>query len=105
RPRSDTPHPDRGVSMPDGRDPSTGFSFRYTFPLMEIFRFFQVALDPRKLLFAAVGILVMAFGWYMLSAMFYYKAPDSGDDRYRVDTLKREYQDRKKPNGENYTDQ
>jgi hypothetical protein len=37
----------------------------------ELFRCFQVALDPRKLLAAAAGILVMSVGWYVLSAAFY----------------------------------
>jgi hypothetical protein len=69
--------------MADGREHSPGsFSFRATFPWMEIFRCFQVAIDPRKLLVAAAGILAMSFGWYVLSACFYYKAPDPNDVKY-----------------------
>jgi hypothetical protein len=45
-----------------------------------IFRTFQVALDPRKLLVAAAGILLTSFGWYLLSTIFWYKAPLAGDD-------------------------
>lgn len=81
--------------MTDGRDQPPGYvSFRATFPWMNIFRCFQVALDPRKLLVAAAGILVMSFGWYVLSAMFYYKAPDQSDQRYSNSTLAREYEDK-----------
>lgn len=36
----------------------------------ELFRTFQVALDPKKLVLAAAGILVMWFGWYVLSCVF-----------------------------------
>jgi len=68
--------------MPDGRDQAPAFSFRTTMPWSDIFRCFQVALDPRKLLLAAAGILVMSFGWYVLSAIFYYKAPDREDPLY-----------------------
>ena len=91
--------------MPDGRDPSTGFSFRNTFPWMEIFRCFQVAIDPRKLLVAAVGILVMAIGWYVLSAMSYYQPPNRDEDKYRTATILNELGDKKKPGtDQNYTE-
>lgn len=81
--------------MTDGREVPPGYvSFRATFPWMNLFRCFQVALDPRKLLVAAAGILVMAFGWYVLSAMFYYKAPDRSDPRYSNGTLAKEYEDK-----------
>lgn len=36
----------------------------------ELFRTFQVALDPKKLVLAAAGIFVMWFGWWLLSAAF-----------------------------------
>src|SRR5260221_2552782 len=36
-----------------------------------LFRTFRVALDPRKLLLAATGIVVMACGWWLLSVTFY----------------------------------
>jgi hypothetical protein len=36
----------------------------------ELFRTFQVALDPKKLVLAAVGIAVMFFGWWLLSVIF-----------------------------------
>jgi hypothetical protein len=90
--------------MADGRDPSTGFSFRNSLPWTELFRCFQLALDPRKLLVAAVGILAMSVGWYVLSALFYADPPNPGADEYRVDTLKREFKDRKKSDGTDYTE-
>src|SRR5579883_1879506 len=44
---------------------------RHTPAWFELFRGFQVAIDPRKLLLAAAGILTMAFGWWLLAAIFY----------------------------------
>lgn len=70
--------------MADGRDDAPAFSFRKAFLWTEIFRCFQVALDPRKLLVAAAGILVMSFGWYLLSAMFWYPKPVFKNDEYQA---------------------
>ncbi|HWG43798.1 MAG TPA: hypothetical protein VN688_13560 [Gemmataceae bacterium] len=50
----------------DGRD----VTWRQLLPWTELFRGFQVALDLNKLLLAAAGILVMAFGWWLLAWMF-----------------------------------
>jgi len=36
-----------------------------------IFRTFRVALDPKKLVLAAAGIIVMALGWWLISVAFY----------------------------------
>lgn len=47
------------------------FNIRQVLPWTEIFRGFQVALDPKKLLLAAAGILVMAVGWWLLAVIFY----------------------------------
>jgi hypothetical protein len=81
--------------MTDGRDHAPGYvSFRATFPWMQIFRCFQVALDPRKLLVAAAGILVMSIGWYILSAIFYYKAPERNADAYSNSTMQKEMGDK-----------
>ncbi len=38
---------------------------------MKLFTAFKVALDPKKLLLAAAGILVMSFCWWLLSALFF----------------------------------
>src|SRR5436305_10106705 len=43
------------------------FNLRQFLPWTELFRGFQVALDPKKLLLAAAGILAMAVGWYVLA--------------------------------------
>src|SRR5204863_318067 len=37
----------------------------------KIFSAFKVALDPKKLLLAAAGILTMAAGWWVLAVLFY----------------------------------
>src|SRR4051812_23548668 len=90
--------------MADGRAPNSAISSRP--PLWtEIFRCFQVALDPRKLLVAAAGILVMSFLWWLLSVMFWYKAPDPNAPEYANQTILRELGDKKKSNGTNYTEE
>jgi hypothetical protein len=45
--------------------------FRQWLPWTQIFRGFWVAIDPKKLLLAAAGILVMACGWWLLATIFY----------------------------------
>lgn len=50
----------------DGRETS----LRQLIPWMQIFRGFRIAIDPSKLLLAAAGIFVMAFGWWLLSVIF-----------------------------------
>lgn len=92
--------------MADGRDHphSTGISFRATFPWMELFRCFQVALDPRKLLVAAAGILLMSLGWYVLSAVFYYKAPDRNEPQYENAAVLKDFEGKTNPRtGQAYT--
>jgi hypothetical protein len=90
--------------MTDGRDRAPGsFSVRTTLPWTELFRCFSVAIDPRKLLVAAAGILTMAVGWYLLSAAFYYKAPERNEPKYSNSVLLKEYEGKKKPDtGEPY---
>lgn len=46
---------------------------------LNLFRSFPVALDPRKLFVAALGILVMSVGWHLLSRTFNYDKPRPGD--------------------------
>jgi hypothetical protein len=46
-------------------------NFRQWLPWTQIFRGFWVAIDPKKLLLAAAGIVVMAFGWWLLATVFY----------------------------------
>jgi len=66
--------------MAEGPTETPAFNFRKAFLWTEIFRCFQVALDPRKLLVAAAGILVMSFGWHVLSIIFYTDQPQRNDD-------------------------
>jgi hypothetical protein len=91
--------------MADGRDQPPGSTSRPGYSWTEIFRVFQVALDPRKLLLAAVGIVVMSFGWYVLSAAFWYPKPDRNTAEYSNNSLANEFGDRNKPGtNEKYTD-
>jgi hypothetical protein len=50
----------------DGREAT----WRHLLPWTELFRGFQVAFDLNKMLLAAAGILVMAFGWWLLAVSF-----------------------------------
>ena len=50
--------------------PTGGTGNRNGWLWLNLFRSFQVALDPRKLLVAALGILVMSLGWWLLSVIF-----------------------------------
>jgi hypothetical protein len=40
-------------------------------PWTKLFSAFKIALDPKKLLLAGGGILVMSLGWYVLSVIFF----------------------------------
>ncbi len=55
--------------MADGLPTESAFSRRPGFLWTEIFRSFWVALDPRKLIVAAAGILAVSLGWYVLSTV------------------------------------
>ena len=48
-------------------------NFRQWMPWTQLFRGFWIALDPKKLLLAAMGILIMAIGWYLLAVVFFAK--------------------------------
>jgi hypothetical protein len=90
--------------MADGRDQSSGFSYRAALPWTNIFRCFQVALDPRKLFVAALGILTMSFLWWLLSNIFYYKAPAENDADYSQTVVQKDYEGKKNPaTGQPYT--
>ncbi|MEJ5275816.1 MAG: hypothetical protein WHU94_07910 [Thermogemmata sp.] len=59
--------------MADGRNSPTA---PQSTPLWrEIFRGFQIALDPRKLLLAAGGIVAMTAVWWLLSLIFFNLSP------------------------------
>lgn len=75
--------------MADGREQTGAFSYRTALPWTNIFRCFQIALDPRKLFVAALGILAMSILWYVLSAVFWYKAPPRDDEAYSKEYIKK----------------
>jgi hypothetical protein len=91
--------------MADGREQASGFSYRTAFPWTNIFRCFSIALDPRKLFVAALGILAMSFSWWLLSNIFYYKAPLANDQEYSVSVLQREFEGKTKADKTNYTEE
>jgi hypothetical protein len=75
-------------------------SLRDYFLWTRIFHTFKVALDPKKLLLAAGGIVVMALGWWFLSWAFYnsrgvpersaYARTEQGENDY--DVARKRYQ-------------
>jgi hypothetical protein len=76
--------------MADGRAPLPTTSPR---PAVwtEIFRCFQIALDPKKLFVAAAGILVMSSLWWLLSVIFYYDAPKLSEDPYSTNNVQKDF--------------
>lgn len=56
--------------MADERVEGREVTWRQLLPWTELFRGFRVAMDLNKLLLAAAGIVVMAFGWWILSLIF-----------------------------------
>src|SRR5437879_393396 len=60
-------------------------------PWTKIFSAFKVALDPKKLLLAALGILATFVGWWLLAVVFYNarSMPKPEDfDNYKGDGFK-----------------
>ncbi len=43
----------------------------HTISWLKIFSAFRIALDPKKLLLAGLGLLVMSIGWWLLSVIFF----------------------------------
>ncbi len=52
----------------------------------KLFSGFKVALDPKKLLLAAAGILVMSLGWWVLSWIFYSVSKQPEWSEYKAST-------------------
>jgi hypothetical protein len=67
--------------MAEDRVEPRELNWRQLLPWTVLFQGFRVALDPGKLLLAAAGILLMSFGWWLLSLIFY-----STTDKPRWDT-------------------
>jgi hypothetical protein len=55
--------------MPDEKE-TREINLRQLFPWVELFRAFQIALEPYKLLLAAAAIVVLTIGWLCLSWIF-----------------------------------
>lgn len=72
--RVEAPAPTGGTGTPS----TTGSGWLW----LQLFRSFPVALDPRKLFVAALGILVMSVGWHLLSRAFHYDKPLRGNETY-----------------------
>lgn len=73
--------------MADERVGTRDFDTRRSLSWTELFRTFLIALDPFKLLVAAVGILATAIGWWIISAIFYggwTKPPEKDADASEV---------------------
>src|ERR1700685_2959935 len=59
-----------GASMAEEKVGTREVTWRQLMPWTHIFRGFQITLDLNKLLLAAGGIVVMSFGWWLLSVIF-----------------------------------
>jgi hypothetical protein len=57
--------------MADERAGTRDFNARKTLSWTELLRTFLIALDPFKLVVAAIGILATAIGWWLISAVFF----------------------------------
>jgi hypothetical protein len=70
--------------MAEDRFEPREINFRQWLPWTQLFRGFGVAVDYKKLLLAAAGIFVMAFGWWLLAWVFYSvrTVPDWGSGKY-----------------------
>jgi len=90
--------------MAAGPPDAQAFSFRKAFLWTEIFRTFQVAIDPRKLLLAAAGILVMSLGWFGLSKLFATDAPLRADETRYGSAVVRAAVGDKQPSGRDSTE-
>lgn len=56
--------------MAEDRTESRELNLRQFMPWTHIFRGFRIALNPKSLLLAAAGILLMALGWWLLAVIF-----------------------------------
>jgi hypothetical protein len=56
--------------MPEEKGEAPEFTLRRVLPWTDIFRAFTIALDPSKLLLATAAVVLIWFGWFILSAIF-----------------------------------
>lgn len=71
--------------MTNGRSDASRSPWLWT----ELFRTFQVALDPKKLLLAAVGIFVVWLGTYALSFMFFSMKNEPLPSSYKAEEIEK----------------
>lgn len=57
--------------MADGHEDVQQFDWRRWLSWTRLFGSFKVAVDPKKLLLAAGGVVTMALGWWVLATLFY----------------------------------
>src|SRR5438105_2676070 len=84
----------KGDRMAEDKVEPREVSLSQRLPWLAIFQGFRVALDFNKLVLAAAGIVVMAFGWWLLAALFNYSEPEFDLNKYtnrviHVDQAKR----------------
>ena len=58
----------------------------------ELFRTFQVALDPKKLVLAAVGIFAMWVSWWLLAVIFYNSRSEPRHSDYDTAYYQKKYE-------------
>src|SRR5688500_18272123 len=56
--------------MPDNRGLLREVAWQEVFPWLLLLRTFRLAVDFRKLLLAALGIALMALGWWLVDGLF-----------------------------------
>lgn len=54
-------------------------------PWTKLFSGFRVAMDPKKLILAAAGILTMSLGWWLLSLLFFNMRAQPDWSKYQAD--------------------
>src|SRR6266550_4754517 len=84
----------KGDRMAEDKVAPRESSMNQRLPWLAIFQGFRIALDFNKLVLAAAGIIVMAFGWWLLAILFNYSEPNFDVNKYttRVNYLDKDKQ-------------
>jgi hypothetical protein len=78
------------IGMAEEKNELRDINYRQLLPWTELFKGFQLALDPKKLLLAAAGIMVMYTGWMALSLVFYRSRNEPKDSDYTLASYQKE---------------
>ena len=62
-------------------------------PWLSLFRAFGIAIDPRKLLLAAAGLMVMGAGWWLLGGLFDWVSSDPNVEQQAVEMRRWAWED------------